>query len=122
MTDYFYDSYAIIEYLKGNKRYKKYFTEPWGITTRLNLMELYYTLLDDQEYADEMYSAFLLVTVEPEDEEVRHAMRLRRRLKEKGLNISYADAVGYAISQKRKLRFLTGDKAFKSLDNVEFVK
>jgi len=122
MSEYFYDSYAIIEYLKGNKKYQKYFKEPIGVTTRLNLMEVYYSLLGDEVYAEEVYSSFLSVIIDPSDEEIRNAMKKRKELKEKGLNISYADAIGYSISIERKIKFLTGDKEFRNLPNVEFVK
>lgn len=122
MSEYFYDSYAIIEYLKGNKKYQKYFKEPIGVTTRLNLMEVYYSLLGDEDYAEEVYSSLLSVVIDPSDSEIRTAMRKRKELKEKGLNISYADAIGYCISMERKMKFLTGDREFKNLPNVEFVK
>ncbi len=122
MSEYFYDSYAIIEYLKGNKKYLKYFKEPIGITTRLNLMEVYYSLLGDEDYAEEVYSSFLSVIIDLSDEEIRNAMKKRKELKEQGLNISYADAIGYSISIERKIKFLTGDKEFRNLPNVEFVK
>ena len=36
--------------------------------------------------------------------------------------ISYTDAVGYVMSKSLGLKFLTGDEAFKNLENVEFVK
>ena len=122
MTEYFYDSYAIIEYLRGNKRYQRYFKEPSGVTTRLNLMEVYYSLLDKPDYADEIYSSFLSVAIYPTDSEIKLAMKKRKELKNKGLNISYADAIGYLISFERNLKFLTGDKEFQKLKNVEFVK
>ena len=61
MTEYFYDSYSIIEYLKGNKNFEKYFKEPSGITTKLNLMEVYYSLLHEENYADEVYTSFLTI-------------------------------------------------------------
>ena len=49
-------------------------------------------------------------------------MKKRKELKEKGLNISYIDAIGYTISLERGIKFLTGDKEFKNLPNVEFIK
>ncbi len=122
MPEYFYDTYAIFEYLKGNKKYQKYFKEPLGITTKLNLMELYYGLLDDEDYADEIYSSFLSIVIDLSDVEIKKGMKMRKELKEKGLNVSYVDALGYFISKERKIKFLTGDKEFKDLQNVEFVK
>jgi predicted nucleic acid-binding protein len=122
MSEFFYDSYAIIEYLKGNKKYQKYFKEPIGVTTRLNLMEVYYSLLGNEEYAEEIYSSFLSVVIDLSDVDIRNAMKKRKELKQQGQNISYADAIGYSISIERKIKFLTGDREFKDLPNVEFVK
>ncbi|MBI2660858.1 hypothetical protein HYX09_01165, partial [Candidatus Woesearchaeota archaeon] len=44
------------------------------------------------------------------------------RLKMKKRNISMTDCIGYVISGKLKVKFLTGDKEFEHLPNVEFVK
>ena len=35
--------------------------------------------------------------------------------------LSYADCIGYIYARKHNLRFLTGDKEFKTLENVEFI-
>ena len=40
----------------------------------------------------------------------------------KRLNISCADALGYRLSLKLKIKFLTGDTVFKELENVEYVR
>jgi predicted nucleic acid-binding protein len=122
MAEYFYDSYAIIEYLRGNRRFQKYFKDPLGVTTRLNLMEVYYSLLDNEEYADEVYSSFSTVAIEPTDAQIKKAMKKRKELRKDGLNISYADAIGYVISFDLNIKFLTGDKEFIDLPNVEYVR
>jgi len=49
-------------------------------------------------------------------------MKRRLELRKKKLDLSYADAIGYAVSLRLMLMFLTGDEAFKNLENVEFVK
>jgi len=122
MDDVFYDSYAIIEFLKGNPRYLPYFERPVGVTTKLDLMEVYYSILPDEVLADETYSSFLSTVIDPTDEEIRAAMRTRRSLKERGLNVSYVDSLGYQVSRSRNKRFLTGDREFEHLSGVEFVK
>jgi len=122
MIEYFYDSYAIIEALKGNLAYRKYFDGPKGVTTRLNLMEVYYALLDNERYADEVYASFLSTVVEPTDDQVKAAMRERRKMHKKGLRTSYVDAIGYVLAREKGLRFLTGDREFRELPGVEFVK
>ena len=50
------------------------------------------------------------------------SMKLRLTLKQDGRNISYADALGYFLALKNKLKFLTGDKEFEGLEGVEYVK
>ncbi len=119
---YFADTYALMEFVQGNKNYDKYFTENDFITNRLNLMELYYWTCRDvtEEKADEFFNSFLNKTVDIDDETFKKAAKFR--LKHKKANISYIDAIGYEIAQSKKIPFLTGDQAFKTMQNVEFVK
>ncbi len=122
MAEYFYDTYALIEYVNANKNFKKYFQEHIGITSRLNLMELYYVMLKDisKEKAETAYDSFLPITEDIEDETIKKAMQLR--LKEKAKKISYVDAIGYQIALEKNIKFLTGDRQFKEMKNVEFIK
>lgn len=54
--------------------------------------------------------------------EIKGAMRLRFRLKKRGRNISYVDALGYHLALNGHAKFLTGDPAFEKLKGVEFVR
>lgn len=119
---FFADSYAVIEYLKKNKNYIKYFEENEIITTKLNLMEVYYSALieNDKNYADKVYSSLLPLCTEIHDETIREAMIFK--LSKRKTNISYVDAIGYQTAKENGVLFLTGDKEFKGLENVEFVK
>ncbi len=119
---YFADTYAIIDYLKGNPVYKKYFTDHEIITTKMNLLEVYYwTLLEEtKEKADENYHTFLANTVEVNDETLKQSAQFRFHHKHK--KVSYIDALGYQTAQVHKVKFLTGDKAFQSIPNVEFIR
>ncbi len=121
---YFYDTYAILEYTSGNKRYSRYFEEDYGFLTVLNLMEIYYALLKEhgEKAADEGYSALSRFLCEFDDMDIKGAMKLRLNLRNRGLNVSYADALGYQLSMKFKVKFLTGDLVFKDLENVEYVR
>ena len=47
MKRYFYDSYAIIEYINDNPMYTKYFLENEGVTSFNNLMEVFYSILKE---------------------------------------------------------------------------
>ncbi|MEW6295562.1 MAG: PIN domain-containing protein [Candidatus Diapherotrites archaeon] len=122
MQKFFADSYAIIDYLKGNKKLKKYFEESELITTKLNLMEVYYSALleSTEEMAEKYYDSFLDKCVEIEDNTIKAAMKLR--FKEKAKKLSYVDAAGYQIALERNIKFLTGDEQFREMRNVEFIK
>lgn len=122
MRLFFADSYAIIDYLKGNKRYREYFEDNGIITTRLNLMEVYYSTLIEgtAEKADKYYSSFRDKCVEAGDETIKSAMKFRARERKKKL--SYVDALGYQVALENKIKFLTGDIQFRGMNGVEFVK
>ena len=122
MQKFFADSYAIIDYFKGNKNYKKYFEENEIITTKLNLIEVYYsTLLEStQEMAEKYYNSFLDKCIEIDDETFKKAMQFR--YKEKAKKLSYIDTIGYQIALEKNIKFLTGDQQFKTIKNTEFVK
>ncbi len=44
------------------------------------------------------------------------------RLKWKDRKVSIPDCIGYVMAKNLDIKFLTGDKEFEGLDNVEFVK
>jgi predicted nucleic acid-binding protein len=121
MVKYLADTYALIEFLRGNEKYRGYLKEGRFAVTKLNLMELYYFALreESQEKADAYYDAFLNFAVEPPDESIKKAMKLKLEMKERKL--SYADAVGYQTARDLGMKFLTGDKEFEALEGVEFV-
>ncbi len=119
--NYFFDSYAIIELVSGNLVYAKFAEEPVTITI-FNLAEIYYSALNntDESKAEEIYEKYKWCVVEVSDEVLKESMKFRKKNKKR--NLSYSDCIGYISALKNNLRFLTGDKEFKNLDNVEFVK
>jgi predicted nucleic acid-binding protein len=121
MTRFFYDSYAIISFLDGEAKFKKYFSQDEGITSAYCIMEVHYSLLKKfpKEKAEEVIDALYSLVVNPSFEELKEAVEFRAENKKKEL--SYSDSLGYIIAKKRKLKFLTGDKAFKNMKKVEFV-
>ncbi len=122
ITSFFFDTYAFYELITGNKAYIPYRQEIKIVTTKLNLMELYYGLLLKQgkAIAEQYYNLFLPFTVEIEDISIKEACEYKAAVKQKKL--SYIDCVGYMIAQKMNIKFLTGDRQFEGLANVEFVK
>ncbi|MBI2652554.1 PIN domain-containing protein [Candidatus Woesearchaeota archaeon] len=121
MTRYFFDTYALVEIIKNNPNYIKYFEEIIT-TSKFNLAELYFSLLRDlgEEKAKDGYSQFKDCAIELKDEIIFEAMKLKLQLKKK--NLSYTDCIGYIWALKNNLRFLTGDKEFKDMANVEFAQ
>ena len=49
-------------------------------------------------------------------------MKLRLELKREGRNVSYPDALGYFLSKKMGIKFLTGGRTFRDLSGVEYVE
>jgi predicted nucleic acid-binding protein len=85
-------------------------------------MELYYYLLreEGEEKADFYYNYYLPACVSVSDKIIKEAMKFKLKFKNKRL--SYVDCVGYIFSLELGIKFLTGDKEFKSFRNVEYVK
>jgi predicted nucleic acid-binding protein len=122
VDSFFFDTYALHEIILGNASYRRYEVDITFVTSRLNLMELYYGLLRKygKKVAGEYYDAFIPHVIEIDDDTIKAAMEFRLANKDK--KMSYVDCVGYVSSRSNGLLFLTGDKAFKGLTGVEYVK
>lgn len=118
---FFLDTYALIEFVRGNKAYEKYLREEL-FTSLFNLYELYYNLIKvyPEERAREFYLRFSDFLVPLRDSYIFRAARFK--LQHIKREISYTDALGYVIAELEQMRFLTGDKEFRAMDNVEFVR
>jgi len=121
--NYFFDTYALFEIFFGNESYLKYLDSE-VVTTRLNLMEIYYHLLRDygEQVAEKYYDETIGYSIEFTDKDIKDAMKFRLKMKKKKKALSYVDALGYTIATRMKIRFLTGDNAFEKVPNVEYVK
>jgi predicted nucleic acid-binding protein len=118
----FFDTYAFFEIIRGNKDYMRFAKGIAIITTKLNLMELYYGILivKGEQDADKYYDKLAKFVVDIDNDIIKEAMKFRAKNKDRSL--SYADCIGYIIALKNNIKFLTGDEQFKDLQNVEFVK
>ena len=118
---YFFDSYALIEMLKKNNHYDAFADEEL-CTSDLNMGEVYHFLLRTRgkQDADYWYERFCGTILSFDTNLVIAAMQFKYQ--NKGKNFSFVDCVCYALSIHEKLLFLTGDKEFKGMANVEFVK
>ena len=114
----FLDTYAIFEIIKGNPNYKIY--EKFQLmTTIFNLAKFNYNFKKEKEkkIVDEYTKKLLDFVVDAELEDIQNAMDL----KSTNRNLSIPDAVGYTVAKRLGVKFLTGDKDFKDMENVEFV-
>lgn len=107
-----------MEIVKGNEKYEKYLDEE-SHTNILNLYELYYILLRDfdKETAKKHFENFKRFHIEIKEE----CIFLASEFKLKNKSVSFADALGYITAKENGFKFLTGDKEFKDMPNVEFV-
>src|SRR3989344_7006269 len=124
MTDikiFLADTYALIELLGGNLNYKLYLNHIL-ITTKFNLIELYYHFLHDydKETADKYLNLYSKFVVPITYSCIKKGMEFK--LKHKKEKVSYVDCIGYALALEFGIKFLTGDQKFKDKENVEFVK
>lgn len=119
---FFFDTYALFEIMAGNKNYSPYYDNINIITTKLNLMELHYGILrkKGKEKADKKYDDLIKYAVGISDDVLKRANFMKLTLKKRKL--SGIDCIGYMVAQQNNISFLTGDKEFKDLPNVEFVK
>lgn len=117
----FFDSYALIEIYNGNKNYEKY-NKLKAITTYFQVYEVCYQLR--KIYSEEQLKYFFTflkgICVNLDFNWINSAVKFR--LENKKNNLSYADCLGYIISLDLGIKFLTGDKEFENIKNVEFVK
>ena len=118
---FFWDSYAVIETIKGNSNYNPYIDEE-VIITIFNLTEIYFSALKDlgETIAEKIYQQYSPSVTEVSETVLKKAMKFK--LKNKDKNFSYTDCIGYLYATENDMVFLTGDEAFENLENVEFVK
>lgn len=85
-------------------------------------MEIHYTILKAHgaRASHEVLQAYSAKEIESSLPDLEAVMRLRYELR--NLELSYADALGYYISKKERIKFLTGDRVFEGPPSVEFVR
>ena len=122
LIKYFWDTYAVAEFISGNPKFARFSQEPVTITI-FNLAEIFWIALREykEKEAEEIYESYKQCAVDINDEVLKEAIKFRKKVY-KNKKISYTDAIGYVYALKHGMKFLTGDKEFKDLENVEFVK
>lgn len=116
---YFFDTYAMIEIIRGNPKYSPY-TKSAVITAIFNLAELNYNLKKEmsKEKANKYTEDYFDFLVDVSLEDLKEAMDLKIKYKD----LSIPDVIGYVVAKSHGVKFLTGDEGFRYFDNVEFVK
>ena len=114
---YFYDTYAVISFVSGDRAFARYFEECTGVLTKLNLLELCYISLQrsrqtDLRVASEIVWEFAKYVIDFSHEDTIGAMTVRRGLKGRGLDVS-CGRPRLLSARKLRIRFLTGDAAFR---------
>lgn len=122
IRNFFFDTYAFIEIIKENENYEPYKKDVGVVTTLFNLIELHYSLLRvvGKEEADKHFDRLLPFVIQIPPEVIKKANYFKLLNKKKKL--SYVDCIGYFLSKRMNIKFLTGDKEFKDLEGVEFIK
>ena len=117
---FFFDSYALIEIAEENSAYERY-KSCTIVTTKMNIFEVYYYFLrtDKEEEGRTFVQEYIGTCVTFDAKTILKAGKLRKeRAKQK---LSMTDCIGYISAEEHGIKFLTGDKEFEDLPNVEFV-
>jgi predicted nucleic acid-binding protein len=117
----FFDSYAFFEIVRGNVTYIPY-KEFDIVTTKLNLFELYSGILKngDELLAKQALDEFYEFAMDFDKEDIEEAAKLKIKLNRR--KVSMTDCIGYCLASRLGIKFLTGDKEFEGMENVEFAK
>jgi PIN domain nuclease of toxin-antitoxin system len=124
MSTFFADSYAIIEMLKGNRNYLSYQSERL-VMTEFNICEVGFAVCREYPaHAARILKAVrkMVVIQESRDEDYCAAAVTRMRATAEGKKLSTIDCVGYSVANRLNIPFLTGDREFADMDNVQFVR
>lgn len=110
-----------MEIIGGNQKYAKYIDSNMVITEFI-LAELCFNLIRKMGkekafvHIDELSS----YAVPVDKDIIKKAMSYRYELKDR--KVSMTDCTGYFLAKSLGVKFLTGDKEFKDIEDVEFVK
>jgi uncharacterized protein len=121
---YFYDSYAIIEIARGNPEYLR-FRKAEGVTSKLNLLEVYYILLREGfgDLAEICYRTQIDDAIDFPGSLIPAAAHFRfAKVGAPKRRFSYVDALGYTYARASGYTFLTGAHEFEGFAEVEFVR
>ena len=118
---YLFDTYALMEILKSNQLYQTYTENSTMIINDFIFAEFCYNLFREKvENSKNYVKEIIPAIVHADPEMIEEAMEFRLKWKDRG--VSMTDCIGYIMAKRLGIKFLTGDKEFERLENVEFVK
>ncbi len=121
ITDTFlFDTYAIMEIINKNEAYKKYLDADIIINDFIFAELCYNFIKEKHSMLKETLDKYAQHISHAEPETIRKAMEFRLSWKDR--NVSITDCIGYLMAKDLGIMFLTGDKEFENIENVEFVK
>ncbi|MBS3125905.1 PIN domain-containing protein [Candidatus Woesearchaeota archaeon] len=115
------DTYALVEISRGNPSFSKYEAEAFLITDVI-LAEFYGIVLreHDERTADYWFRR-LAAYSKPMSKELL-VESVKYRCKHRAKRLSFFDCAGYIFARSQRIPFVTGDKEFRDVEGVEFVK
>ena len=118
----FFDTFALVEFLAGNEETRKHGALGF-VTTKWNLAEL--LVLDVRDFgektANRNFRRLLGAAVREEDADLIAAARMKVSHAVRGRRFSFVDCLGFCVARRLKMRFVTGDEAFKGVPGVLFL-
>lgn len=120
MNSFVFGTYAITEIIKGNSNYKLYEHSDIIINNFIYAELCYNCFRKGEGKINEVLDKYSKHIMSVKPEWIVEAMKFR--LKWKDRNFSVTDCVSYIMAKNLGIKFLTGDKEFKDIENVEFVK
>ncbi|MBI1970470.1 PIN domain-containing protein [Candidatus Woesearchaeota archaeon] len=113
------DTYALVEIAKGQPVFIKY-TEEEFVISEITLSEFYLVILREynQQTADYWYRKLEARAIPVSLPILIEAMKFKHSHRKQ--RISFFDAVGYIFSRHNNHLFVTGDKEFFGMPDVEF--
>ena len=120
-VEYCLDTYALMEIAGANPKFAEFVTSPFVVTSA-TLAEFYSVLLreHDENTAEWWFNKLKESSVDVNAIIFKEAIKFRDKNRKK--SISIFDAVGYVYALANNLLFVTGDKEFEGMKNVEFRK
>lgn len=109
---------AIIEILKGNKKYEKYLDEDLFVAD-VSMQEVCIFVLNEfgEEKAKEVFNMFFDRIIH-----IDKSLLIDASLFKSENKTSFSDSIAYFVAKERGLKFLTSGKLFDKMENTEIVK